>query len=200
MMTIHLVPVGKTALSPRGELLGINNPPLSPAGKSHADEVSEILRPIVLEAIFSGPLKREIETAERIASPHSMPVRKDRDLMDVNYGSWCGKTWSLIEQEDARAFEKLFRSPVKFKFPVGEKVKKSGKRIQSFASRILSNYGTGNLVIVVDDFMICLIASQMSKVEFSRLQPWEPSLGKLSSLECDDGECVIKSLRGVPFQ
>ena len=200
MMTIYLVPVGKTGLSPNGELLGINNPPLSMAGKSHADEAAEILRNIVMEAVFSGPLKREIETAERIAAPHSMPVRTERDIRDINYGSWCGRTWSNIEENDAQMFAKFRQSPKKFKFPVGEKVKKAGKRIQSFASSTLANYVTGNVAVIADDIILYLLASQMAKVELSSIEPWKPSLGAISTLECDDGKCVIKTLRGISFE
>lgn len=200
MMTIYLVPVGKTDLSPKGELLGINNPPLSAAGKLYAEEAAEILRSIVLEAVFSGPLKREVETAEIIAAPHSMPVRLDRDIRDFNYGSWCGRTWSKIEENDARMFAKFYKSPKKFKFPVGEKVKKGGKRIQSFASKILANYGTGNLAIIADDIILYLLASQMAKVELSGIEPWKPSLGAISTIECDDGKCTIRILRGISLK
>ena len=200
MMTIYLVPVGRTGLSPNGELLGINNPPLSVAGKAHADEAAEILRSIVLEAVFSGPLKREVETAERIAAPHSMPVRTDRDIRDINYGSWCGRTWSNIEKNEALMFAKFRQSPKKFKFPVGEKVKKGGKRIQSFASSTLANYGTGNVAVIADDIILYLLASQMAKVELSGIEPWKSSLGAISTLECDDGKCVIKTLRGISLK
>jgi broad specificity phosphatase PhoE len=199
MMTIYLVPIGKTDYSQNGELLGINNPPLSPAGKSHADDMAEALRPIVLEAVFSGPLKREVNTAERIAAPHSIPVRTEADLKDINYGSWSGLTWQKIEGTEAQLLAKLRQSPQKFRFPVGEKIKKSGKRVQSFVGRILANYGTGNLVIVADDFMICMLASQMAKIELSRLKPWKPSQGKMSIIECDERSCAIKSLYGMTF-
>jgi alpha-ribazole phosphatase len=199
MMTIYLIPVGRTELSPNGELLGINNPPLSREGRSHADRSAEILKPIVLEAVFSGPLKREVETAERIADAHSIPIRTDRDLMDINYGSWCGRTWSDVEKNYAQMFAKFRKSPQKFKFPVGDKVKKTGKRVQGFASRILANYGTGNLAIITDDLIIYLFASQMAKIELSRIEPWKPSEGKISTLECQDGQCAVKSLRGVTW-
>jgi alpha-ribazole phosphatase len=199
MMTIYLIPVGKTDLSPNWELLGINNPPLSQAGRSQAEESAEMLRPVVLEAVFSGPLKRETETAEKIAHLHSMPIRTDRDLMDINYGSWCGHSWPEIEDSYARMVAKFHKSPGKFKFPVGDKMKKGGKRIQAFATRILANYGTGNLAVVANDLVIYLLASQMAKVELSRVEPWMPSEGKISILECHDGKCIIKSLRGVSW-
>jgi len=197
MMTIYLIPVGKTQLSPKDELLGINNPSLSSAGKSHADEAAKILAPIILEAVFSGPLKREVETAERIAEAHSIPVRKERDLRDVNYGAWCGRTWDSIETNEAQIFAKLLRSPQKFKFPTGDKVRISGKRVQSFVSRLLANYGTGNIAIVADDFIIFMLMSQIAKVELSVMEPWKPSGGKISILECDEGKCAVKCLRGV---
>ena len=128
-----------------------------------------------------------------------MPVRTDHFLKDVNYGSWCGLTWSMVQKEDARMYAKFLKSPKKFKFPVGEKMKKGGRRAQSFAHWLFANFGTGNLVIVADDLIICLLASHMAKVDLSRIEPWKPSGGKMSTLECVDGKCVIKKLRGTLF-
>ena len=200
MMTIYLVPVGRTEFSPNGELLGLNNPSLNSHGISHAERAAEHFRPIVLEAVFSGPLRRQTETAKRIADLHSMPVRTDKDLIDVNFGSWCGMTWSNIEKSEARLFAKFRDSPSKFKFPVGEKMKRGGKRVQSFVSRVMANYGTGNLAIVADDLVIHMLASQMARIEFIRIEPWKPSEGAFTTLECDGGRCAIKSLRGSPWQ
>jgi len=195
MMTIYLVPVGATDLSKKGELLGINNPELNGAGKSNADRAAGILAPIVLEAVFSGPYRRESETAELVARTHSIPVRVEKDLKDINYGRWCGQTWQAIETNEGDALSKLVKSPHRFRFPSGDKMKRSGKRLQSFVRQLLANYGTGNLVVIADDFVLMVIVSMMTKVEFRELDPLKPSLGKMTVVECDQGKCSIKHLR-----
>lgn len=195
MMTIFLVPAGATDLSRHGELLGLNNPGLNEAGISNAQLKADALAPFVLEAVFSGPYKRELETAEIIARPHSMPVRVEKDIKDLNYGRWSGRSWKDIESSEGDAVAKLVLVPHKFKFPSGDKMKRSGKRIQSFVRQLLANFGTGNIVIVADDLVLMLIASMLAKVNLNKLEPLKPSLGKMTVIESEEGICRIKHLR-----
>jgi broad specificity phosphatase PhoE len=197
MLTIHLVPVGATDFSPNGELLGINNPALDSAGVSHADAVANLLKDIVLEAVFSGPLKRQSITARRVAMPHSLPVRTEKNLMDVNYGSWSGRTWGEIRAKETNLILKLGKSPHRFRFPSGEKTKKSWKRLQNFAHYLLGNFGVGHVVVVADDFVIMMLVSLIAGADFTGLEPWKPSNGGVTVIDCDQGKCQIRVLRGT---
>jgi broad specificity phosphatase PhoE len=197
MLTIHLVPVGATDLSPNGELLGINNPTLNSAGVSHADAVAGLMKDIALEAVFSGPLKRQLVTARRVAMPHGLPARTKKSLTDVNYGSWSGRTWVEIRAEETKLIMKLEKSPHRFRFPSGEKPKKSWKRLQSFAQHLLGNFGVGHVVVVADDFVIMMLVSLITGVDFIGLEPWKPSNGGMSVIDCDQGKCQIRVLRGT---
>jgi broad specificity phosphatase PhoE len=196
MLTIHLVPVGATDLSPNGELLGLNNPPLNSAGVLYADAVANTLKEVVLEAVFSGPLKRQMVTARRIALPHNLPVRTEKNLMDVNYGGWSGKSWDGVREGEANLFSKLGRSPRRFRFPSGERMKKSWKRLQSFARYLLGNFGVGHVVVVADDFVIMMLVSLIAEVDFIGLEPWKHSNGGITMIDCDQGKCQIRVLRG----
>ncbi len=196
MLTIHLVPVGATDLSQNGELLGLNNPPLNSAGVLHADEAADLIRETVLEAVFSGPLKRQLVTARRIALPHSLPVRTEKNLMDVNYGGWSGRTWVELRNNETNLFSKLGSSPHRFRFPSGEKMKKSWKRLQSFARYLLGNFGVGHVVVVADEFIIMMLVSLITEADFIGLEPWKPSDGGTTIIDCDQGKCQIRVLRG----
>ena len=197
MLTIHLVPVGATDFSPNGELLGINNPVLNSAGVSHADAVADLLKDIVLEAVFSGPLKRQLVTARRVAMPHSLPVRTEKNLMDINYGIWSGRTWGEIRGKETNLILKLDRSPHRFRFPSGEKTKKSWKRLQNFAQYLLGNFGVGHVVVVADGFVIMMLVSLITGADFIGLEPWKPSNGGVTVIDCDQGKCQIRVLRGT---
>jgi broad specificity phosphatase PhoE len=197
MLTIHLVPVGATDLSQNGELLGINNPALNSAGVLHADAVAGLIRDNVLEAVLSGPLKRQLVTARRIAMPHSLPVRIEKNLMDVNYGSWSGRTWVEIRAKETSLIVKLDKSPHRFRFPSGEKTKKSWKRLQNFAQYLLGNFGVGHVVVVADDFVIMMLVSLIVGADFIGLEPWKPSNGGVTMIDCEQGKCQIRILRGT---
>lgn len=196
MLTIHLVPVGKTDLSPNGELLGLNNPALDSAGVSNSDQIADSLRDVILEAVFSGPLKRQIITARRIATPHSLPIRAEKDLMDINYGRWSGSTWTDIEREDPALTLKIRKSPQRFRFPSGEKMKKALKRLHTFSRYLLGNFGFGHVVVVADDFVLMMLTSIIAGVDFESLDPWKPTGGRPTVIEIDGGGRRVVLIRG----
>ncbi|MDH4122495.1 MAG: histidine phosphatase family protein [Thermoplasmata archaeon] len=200
MLTLYIVPPGRTDYSPYGELLGINNPPLSLEGVKYCEMVSEKIKPLILEAVISGPLKREFVTGKIIGSPHNLPVRTERNLRDVNYGRWSGKTMQALSQEEPKLFNKLRSTPGKFKFPSGDKVKKGWRRVREFTYQFRLNFGTGNVVIVTDDFVSMMIASQLTRTPLENLEPWKSSEGELSIIKLDQDKWAIDRLRGEPFK
>ncbi len=86
-----------------GVLLGQCDPPLSASGRAHA---ATLLDGIRLEAIYSSPLRRALETAQAIA--RAAPVTIVDDLREITYGEWDGLTWAEIEASAPDlAFRKL---------------------------------------------------------------------------------------------
>jgi len=196
MLRLYLIPPGSTDLSKSEELLGLNNPPLNLDGVKHSEGISESLKSLILEAVISGPMKREFVTAKIIGSPHNLPVRIEKNLRDINYGSWSGKSFKALESEERQLMAKLKSSPGRFKFPSGEKIKKAGRRIREFTYHFKLNFGTGNIVIVVDDFISMILISQLTMNPFSNFEPWKSTEGKMSVLSMEDDVWKIESLRG----
>ena len=60
-------------------------------------------RPIT--AVFSSPQIRAMETAIAVASPAGVPVIPVRDLMEINYGVWEGKTEEELLRDDRALYE-----------------------------------------------------------------------------------------------
>jgi len=197
MLKVYLIPSAETDASKSGELLGLNNLPLSLDGVKQAEKIREKLKPLVLEAIISGPMKRNVVTAKIIGSSHNLPVRDTKNLRDLNYGRWSGRSFEQLSKEEPRLIEKLKATPGKFKFPSGEKVKKGWRRVREFTYQFKLNYGVGNVAIVSDDFILMMIASQLTRVLFSELEPWRPSKGEMTVISMENDKWEIEILRGA---
>ncbi len=78
-----------------GVLLGQCDPPLSEQGRTHA---AALLASTPLSIVYTSPLKRAIETANRIA--RGAPIEVIDDLKEISLGAWDGRTWAEIEAED----------------------------------------------------------------------------------------------------
>jgi broad specificity phosphatase PhoE len=140
MLRVYLIPPGMTDYSSSGELLGLNNPPLSLAGVDQAEKISLELKPLVLEAVISGPMKRHMVTAKIISSSHNLPVRTDKNLRDLNYGRWSGKNFESLLRDEPRLMAKLQSSPGRFKFPAGERVRRGWRRVREFTYQFRLNF------------------------------------------------------------
>ena len=111
-----------------------------------------------LEAIFSSPLKRALDTANIIARYQRIDVQIDENLVDFNYGEWqC-----LPEREVKRLYPALLNewhnNPHKVRMPGGESLEDVRKRVIEVINDILANY-QGSVVLVshrvVNKVLIC---------------------------------------------
>ncbi len=64
------------------------NGPLSPRGQRQADQAAQCLSGHPLRAVYSSPLRRAQETAERVASVHRLRVLTLADITEVDVGAW----------------------------------------------------------------------------------------------------------------
>ena len=72
-----------------GRTAGIS---LNDAGKEQAERLGEQFRHVVLEAVYSSPLERALETAEPIARNARLQVRQNAAFNEIDFGEWAGKS------------------------------------------------------------------------------------------------------------
>ncbi|MBD3308538.1 alpha-ribazole phosphatase [candidate division KSB3 bacterium] len=96
--TILLIRHGETAWN-RGKIFrGVYDIPLNENGRSQAGYAARVLASRPLEAAYSSPLSRAMETARIVLEPHNIEPIVHAGLKDCNYGQWTG----LEEAEVAR--------------------------------------------------------------------------------------------------
>jgi len=92
MSTLFLVRHAEPELT--GVLLGRIDPPLSEMG---AREAHERLANLKVEAVYSSPLRRALETAQTI---EGAAIEVIEELAEIGLGEWDGLRWSAIERRD----------------------------------------------------------------------------------------------------
>jgi probable phosphoglycerate mutase len=95
---------------------------LNEEGRRQAKALAQLLRDQPLDAIYSSPLERAIETAWCIAADRSLPVHICPDLADVDNGDYTGmEIKRLSEDEATRDFWRtVVETPSQARFPNGE--------------------------------------------------------------------------------
>jgi broad specificity phosphatase PhoE len=92
-----LVRHGATTLSAEDRFAGATDIPLSDEGRSQAAALAERLRDDPIDAIYSSPMQRTLETASIIAQPHRLTPVSRPALREIDHGHWEGLTRLEVE-------------------------------------------------------------------------------------------------------
>lgn len=161
MTTIYLVRHGSTAWNEQPRFRGLADIPLSDKGLQQAAALRETLRDKALDAVYSSPLPRAVQTAEVLAAPHKLPIRIEPDLRSVNYGDWEGKTEEEVQASDPKLYDQFLHAIETVRFPGGESMEEMRNRAFAALERIaLSCAGASAAVVthqVVTRVLVCAV-------------------------------------------
>jgi probable phosphomutase (TIGR03848 family) len=102
MATVLLVRHGRTTANSSGVLAGRSpGVRLDDVGAQQAARVGERLASVPLAALVTSPLERCRQTAEAIRSRQTtrLPARRDKGIVEVDYGEWTGGELKKLAKE-----------------------------------------------------------------------------------------------------
>lgn len=120
---------GETEANLDGILQGQLDTALNPRGIRQAELAARRLEEEPFDLAFSSDLRRAMETAERIAAPHRIPVRPMPALREWNLGDLQGKKWSELAQQYKEVMDA-------FKSETGDVAVPGGERRSDFYFRV----------------------------------------------------------------
>ncbi len=126
-----------------GRTPGIN---LSPPGVAAAEKVSENLSSLDLAAVYSSPNERCHVTARTVAGAHGIKPIVRRQRIEVEYGSWSGRTLRSLYR--LRAWRELMNDPAEFRFPGGETLGEVRKRSARFLASVVTKHADETVLAV----------------------------------------------------
>ncbi|MGD0574812.1 MAG: histidine phosphatase family protein [Anaerolineales bacterium] len=91
---------------------------LNARGQDQAKAVADSLRRYPIQAIYSSPLERALETAAPLAKDLHLPVHRRRTLGEVDYGDFTGRSFRDLER--LKTWQLVRRQPSRASFPGGE--------------------------------------------------------------------------------
>lgn len=128
-MYILLVRHGETQATSEGRYEGDGDSPLTIEGQRRVKYLSNILASIGIDAVYSSPKKRCLETAWAIAEPHSLTVQVVPGLQEVNFGLWEGLTFEEVRRKDPDLSARWLDDPAHVRPPSGETLEEMASRV-----------------------------------------------------------------------
>jgi broad specificity phosphatase PhoE len=167
---------------------------LSEVGKDQAARLGLALRGLNIDAIYSSPLKRALDTAQAIASYHGLKVQVEPDLREMEVGELEGISIAELGTSFSQFLLRWRQGLGTVKLPGGESVEELADRVWAIIQVIIDSHDHGNVVVVSHFFTavatICkALGWPLITIERIRVQT-----GSISIIDFADGQSRLVSL------
>jgi broad specificity phosphatase PhoE len=178
---LYLVRHGTTTLNVENRYRGRRDIPLDAQGYQDAVDAARRLSGIGLTAVYTGPLRRTIATAQIIADEARVPdLRILHGLNNVDYGAWEGMTAEEAQRFDTQAFWLYRNSPTEAVCPLGERLSDAQQRMTDALQLIGSRHAGEAVAAVSHAVMVRLALVALRHVEGEQ---WRLPVGRGSVTE-----------------
>ena len=158
MAEIVLVRHGETEWNVGEIYRGRADVALDRVGIKQAELLGKYLSGLKLDAIYSSPLKRALDTANIVAQYHNVGVQVNNGLIDFDYGEWQGLPDKEVEKLYPALHSEWYANPHLVKMPGGEGLDDVRKRALVVVNEVVSKYKGSVALIshrVVSKVLIC---------------------------------------------
>ena len=181
MCRLYLVRHGTTTLNVENRYRGRRDIPLDAQGYQDAVDAARHLSCAGLTAVYTGPLRRTIATAQIIADEARVPdLRILHGLNNVDYGAWEGMTAEEAAMFDPEAFALYRTSPSRAACPLGERLIDAQQRM-IVALQLIGSRHRGEVVAAVTHAVMIRLA--MVKLNGIDDEGWRLPVGRGSVTE-----------------
>jgi len=175
MIRLGLIRHARTPWNREKRIQGSSDIPLSPEGKKEAARWGKILKSEPFDLILSSPLIRAGETALILSDRMGIPVFREPDLREQDFGDWEGQRISEIRKKDPRAVEFQESRGWEFRPPGGESRTGVLERVKIAFEKAAKTYENKYILVVTHQSVIKILIYDALKRTFG---PGEPPLLK----------------------
>lgn len=163
--------------------------PLTSRGIRQAEMTRDLLaylpRPA---AAYASPLSRCITTAGIIVRPLSLTVVPMPSFLDINYGSWQGRSHQEVQQADPEGFARWFDAPHLAVIPGGETLSQLAERVAETMHSIVARHHGETVLLVGHDSVNRVLLLRALDLPLSRLWHLRQDPCAINLLSYHDGD------------
>jgi probable phosphoglycerate mutase len=195
MTVVYLIRHGQNEYVKQGKLAGwLPGVHLNDVGREQAARVAETLKSSKLQAVYSSPLERAIETAEAIAAAQGLGIDSLAGLGEINIGSWQGL--SLRAARRRKLWPTIQQTPSLARFPEGESFLEAQSRIVETLETIRSKH-SGTIACVSHADPIKLAVAHYIGMPIDSFQRLVIEPSSISELSIEDGTARLIRLNVI---
>lgn len=149
-----LVRHGESTWNVSGHYQGRIDTELSERGKRQAALLARHLQDTRLDAVYSSPLKRALDTVEQVARKAGLEVQVEWAFTEIEHGLWEGLHKSEVEERYGETLRLWLENPNLADVPGAEKLGQVRSRVNEAVTRIVSQHPDQAVLICTHDAVL----------------------------------------------
>ena len=190
MTELILARHGETAWNVERVFRGRVDIDLDDIGARQAELLGKYLGNWELEAIYSSPLRRALDTANTVARYQEVAVSTADELTDFDYGEWQ----SLPEREVRRLYPALLNKwhsyPHRVRMPGGESLEDVRRRAVEVVDGIVAKHN-GNVLLVSHRVVIKVVVCHLLGLDNSHFWNVRQDVCGITVFDYTDGRYIL---------
>jgi broad specificity phosphatase PhoE len=190
MTRLILARHGQTAWNVERVFRGRADVNLDQVGINQAHLLGKYLSNWELEAIYSSPVKRALDTAHIAARYQKIAVRIAEGLIDLDYGEWQSLTEQEVKKRYPAILNEWHSNPHRLKMPGGESLEDVRRRAVEVVNDVLSRH-QGNVLLVSHRVVIKVLICYLLGLDDSHFWNIGQDVGGITVFNYADGRFVL---------
>jgi len=177
MPKVVLVRHGQTHYNRLGLIQGRVDTELNSKGIAQAEALAVRLKDESIDAVYSSPLRRAMQTAQIIVKDRDLAIKTDERLVEVDQGEWTHKKGEELYR-DLERYREWVADPTSTHPPGGEDVFRIERRARSFLKEAKGE----NILVVSHGGLIAVMHTVISGEPLINAWKYLPANGQVFRL------------------
>lgn len=199
-MILYIIRHCRTDFNDQKRCQGTTDLSLNERGRAEAFAVARRFDKIEIEAIYSSPYKRTIETARPIAEARGIEIESDPGLSELDQGDLEGVDMAGMIAKYPDLIKTWFKNPADTEMPGGSETMRDVQArawpaIESISSRHSRN---SRIIVVTHNLTICTIICKILNLPIDEFRRFRLSNGGITTVEFTSwARPVIESMNEI---
>jgi probable phosphomutase (TIGR03848 family) len=155
--------------------------PLNAEGQAQAQQLAMRLADVPIDAIYSSPLERAVQTAAPIAAQRGLETRISEDFLEIDFGSWTNCTFQELQNQPQFQRFNSFRSSTRI--PGGELMLEAQARAVAGLGKLCAQHPGQTVAVVSHADMLKAAVAYYAGIPLDLFQRLEISPASVSVAE-----------------
>jgi probable phosphomutase (TIGR03848 family) len=197
MTDLLIIRHGENAYTRAGKLAGWTpGVHLNEKGQAQAQAIAQHLAQAPVQAVYSSPLERALETAAPLARARKLRVRQVEGVGEVRYGDWTGRSLKVLAR--TKLWQTVQRFPAVMEFPDGETFRAVQSRAVDAVEALAAEHPKDLIAVVSHGDVIKLLLAHYLGMPIDLFQRIVINTGSISAVHLTGGMPMVVKINEQP--